>query len=403
MPASKPVRFLAAPMVFTLTLLLVEFVDELSFGAREAAWPLIRTDLGLSYTQIGILLALPNFIASILETGLDILADIWNRRLLILGGGIAFILALVLVAQSQSFAAILIAYLLFNPASGAFVSLSQAALMDAEPERREQNMARWTFAGSLGVVAGPLALGAAIWLGGGWRPVFLAIAILSIAALLGVWRFPFPAAMRQQAQASSQRLSFGQGVAEVWAALKRPGVLRWLALLECSDLMLDVLLGFLALYLVDISRATPEQAGLAVAVWSGFGLLGDFLLIPLLERIKGLAYLRISALVELFLFLGFLLVPGLLVKIVLLGLLGFFNSGWYSVLMAQLYGALPGRSGISLAVNNISSLAGSLIPFVIGLVAQRYNLSIAMWLLLVGPVALLLGLPRTTGLHRSIE
>lgn len=33
--------------------LLIEFVDELIFGAGEAAWPLIRTDLGLNYVQIG--------------------------------------------------------------------------------------------------------------------------------------------------------------------------------------------------------------------------------------------------------------------------------------------------------------------------------------------------------------
>jgi hypothetical protein len=31
--------------------------------------------------------------------------------------------------------------------------------MDIDPARHEQSMARWTFVGSLGVVAGPLALG----------------------------------------------------------------------------------------------------------------------------------------------------------------------------------------------------------------------------------------------------
>ena len=34
-------------VVFTFTLLLIEFLDEFVFGAREAAWPLVRTDLGL--------------------------------------------------------------------------------------------------------------------------------------------------------------------------------------------------------------------------------------------------------------------------------------------------------------------------------------------------------------------
>ena len=73
--------------------------------------------------------------------------------------------------------------------------------------------------------------------------------------------------------------------------------------------MLDVLLGFLALYLVDVARLTPAQAALGIAVWSGLGLLGDFLLIPLLEKVRGLDYLRVSVLLELLLFPAFLLAP----------------------------------------------------------------------------------------------
>ena len=127
-------------------------------------------------------------------------------------------------------------------------------------------------------------------------------------------------------------------------ALRRREVLRWLTLLECSDLMLDVLLGFLALYFVDVVGATPAQAGAAVAVWTGVGLLGNLLLIPLLERVRGLRYLRLSTVAELVLFPAFLLVPGFWAKLVLLGLLGLFNAGWYSVLKAQLYSVMPGQA-----------------------------------------------------------
>jgi FSR family fosmidomycin resistance protein-like MFS transporter len=44
--------------------------------------------------------------------------------------------------------------------------------------------------------------------------------------------------------------------------------------------MLDVLRGFLALYFVDVVGASNTQASFAITVWLGFGLLGDFLLIP---------------------------------------------------------------------------------------------------------------------------
>lgn len=47
---------------------------------------------------------------------------------------------------------------MFYPASGAFVNLSQAILMDIEPGRHAQNMACWTFAGLVGIVLGPLLM-----------------------------------------------------------------------------------------------------------------------------------------------------------------------------------------------------------------------------------------------------
>jgi FSR family fosmidomycin resistance protein-like MFS transporter len=184
------------------------------------------------------------------------------------------------------------------------------------------------------------------------------------------------------------------GVLDALRALRRGEVLRWLTLLEFSDLMLDVLLGFLALYLVDVAGAGPYQAGVAVAVWTGLGLLGDLLLIPLLERVRGLAYLRFSAAAELVLFPVFLLLRGFHAKLALLGLLGLFNAGWYSILKAQLYSAMPGQSGTVMTVSNVFGLVGGLVPLGLGLVAEQLGLGASMWLLLLGPIALLIGIPR---------
>jgi len=379
-----------------LTLLAIEFLDELVFGAGQAAWPLIRNDLGLSYLQIGSLLSLPAIFANLVEPALGILGDIWKRRVLVLAGGVVFALSLFLTASSWGYIPLLISFMLFFPASGAFVSLSQAALMDAEPVRREQNMARWTFAGSLGVVLGPLGLGLAILLGSGWRSVYVFLALLAVILLAIVWRLPL--SDPNKGNATGNVLSdFFAGARNALASLKRAEVLRWLVLLEFSDMMLDILLGFLALYFVDVAHVTPAQASLAVGVWTGVGLLGDLLLIPVLERVSGLAYLRLSAALELVFYATFLILPGWPIKLLALALLGFFNSGWYAILQARLYAAMPGQSGTALAVKNVSGLLGGLIPLGLGWLAQRYNLQVSMWLLLLGPAALLLGLPR----HRS--
>ncbi len=372
--------------------MLIEFLDELIFGVTDAAWPLIRTDLHLNYVQIGLALSLPGIIGNTIEPFLGILGDIWKRRVLILGGGVFFALACFLTAVSHNFVFLLISFVVFNPSSGAFVSLSQAMLMDSDPSRHEYNMARWTFAGSVGVVLGPLLVGGAAYIGFGWRGIFFVLAGMAVLVLAGAWRLlPHPSG---EYPPLPKLTSTWVGIRNAFSALKRGIVLRWLVLLEFSDLMLDVLYGYLALYFVDVAGFTISKAALAVAVWTGFGLLGDLLLIPLLERVRGLSYLRLSVVAELFLFPSFLLVPNPWAKLIIAALLGLFNSGWYAILKGNLYSCLPGQSGTVMALSNIIGFFGKFIPFGIGLAAEHFGLGPAMWLLLAGPVALLVGLPR---------
>jgi FSR family fosmidomycin resistance protein-like MFS transporter len=384
---------------FALVFLLIEFLDEFVFGVREAAWPLIRADLGLTYAQIGLLLGVPSLVSNLVEPFLGILGDVWRRRVLVLGGGVIFAGGLLLTALSRDAGLLMVSFVALYPASGAFVSLSQATLMDLAPARREQNMARWTFAGSVGVVGGPLVLAAAISLNLDWRGLFVALAVLALAVLAAAWRVPYDGLATQStdvkpAGGRSGLALLAAGLTDALRALRRGEVWRWLILLDASDLLLDVLLGFLALYMVDVAGATAGEAATAVAVWTGVGLVGDLLLIPLLERVRGLSYLRVSTAVELILFPAFLLAPGFWPKVILLAALGFFNAGWYAILQAGLYAAMPGQSGTALAVKNVSGLAAGLIPLALGLVAQQFGLEAALWLLLLGPLALLIGLPR---------
>ncbi|NJL63100.1 MAG: MFS transporter [Methylacidiphilales bacterium] len=382
-----------ASQVFLLTIifLIIEFLDELVDGVYSPALPLIRSDLHLNYTQIGMLLTIPNTIGSIIEPILGILADIGQRRQLILGGGIAFAGALLLISLSHSFPLLLTALILFNPASGAFVSLSQATLMDIEPKRHEQNMARWALAGSVGNTIGPLIFAIALGLTNSWRSAFFILAILTMLSLVVLWKHRqlIPNTISYPSESIQ---SLGEGICNAIKALKQRNLVLWLTLLQFSDLMLDVLRGFVALYFVDVVGASNTQASLAIAIWLGFGLVGDFLLIPLLERVQGIAYLRLSVMVVLFAYPAFLLVPSINIKLFILGLLGLFNAGWYSILKGQLYTAVPGKSGAVLTLSNLFGLVGGLIPLGLGWLAQYYGLGSTMWLLIIAPIALLIGL-----------
>jgi FSR family fosmidomycin resistance protein-like MFS transporter len=371
--------------------LLIEFLDELVFGVGEAAWPLIRNDLGLNYFQIGLALSLPGVLGNIIEPFLFVLGDVWRRRTIILLGGVFFTASLLLTAISGTFYLLLLSFILFNPASGAFVSLSQASLMDADPTRHEQNMARWAFAGSLGVLFGPLLLAGLALINWGWRPAFWILASFSTLMLFAA----FKRSPRSQTTSNDFPTphAYFESLRAALSALKNRTVLRWLVLLEFSDLMLDILHGFLALYLVDVMNLSAANAAFALAVYTGIGLVGDFLLIPLLERVQGLDYLRVSVILECMLFPLFLLSSIVWVKLILLGLIGLFVVGWYAILKANLFSSMQGQSGTAQALGSVSGIIGKLIPLGIGLVAQAYGLQTAMWLLLSGPIALLIGLP----------
>ena len=364
-----------------------------------AVWPLLRADLGLSYVQVGVLLSAPHVFGNLVEPALGVLGDAWDRRRLVRAGGAAFVAALALIALGDGFAPLLAALALLSPASGAFVGLSQATLMDLDTSGRERRMAQWALAGSLGAVGGPLVVAAASGLGFGWRATFAGLAAPSVLVLALVWRAqaaspaPLPSAAAAR-EGGTLGAALVHGARDALRALRRREVVRWLALLEIADLLLDVLHAYVALYFVDVVGVSGARAGLAVAVWTGVGLLGDALLIPLLARVPGTAYLRASALGVLAIYPAFLLAAGATPKLVLLGALGLLNAGWYAILKARLYEEMAGQSATVMALGNVFGLAGSLFPLAIGMVAERCGLGAAMWIPLLAPVALLVGIPR---------
>jgi MFS transporter, FSR family, fosmidomycin resistance protein len=373
-------------------------------GVKGAALPLIRRDLALSYPQVGLLASVPLLLGGLLELPLGVLAgDGRRRRLAVLGGGVLFVLTLLGVASAHSFGVLLVAFVVFYPASGAFVSLTQAQIMDAWPDRQAQLMVRWDLAGSAGALAGPLLLTAVLAVvgggeaGGGWRIGYLALAVISGLTWLGALFRRSPAAATGaadgEAEAEAQawaRLSWTERARETLVALRTWGTLRWLLLIEVANLLVDVFTGFLALYLVDVVHLAPTIAALAIAIRLGAALAGDAALIAILEHVGDLTVLRVSAATAALLYPGFLLVPGVVPKLAILAVLSAATATWYPVLQARLYGSLPGRSSVAVTLSSAAGMAGGLGPLAVGLAANGLGLSWALAGLAVVPVAVLL-------------
>jgi FSR family fosmidomycin resistance protein-like MFS transporter len=387
-PARIPalLRRLSMPTLF----LLIEFFDELTYGAQGVALPALRADLGLSYAQVGLMLGLPSLLSAVLEPGLMLLGDTGWRRSLMLGGGVVVAVSLFAFGSAHSFAILLMALALNYPASGAFVTLSQASLVELRPGREAHSMARWSAAGSLGSLLGPLVLAAGFALGLGWRWAFLSFSALGLGLVGLTLIHPFTRPLDRPATDAH----LAPLLRNLRACLRNRGLLRWIFLLQLSDLMLDILPAYLALYFAEVVGFTPAQTGVILGGVMLATLVADLAVVPLMERFPGRTIVRASAGAVVVLYPVWLLLPSASAKVVLVIVIRLLTLGWYQVLQGEAYASEPGRSGTVMALGSVSSVLNSGLAWAVGWAAGLVGLPLAMWLLLFGPLSLLLLIPR---------
>lgn len=373
-----------------MVLYAVELLDELIYGLVGATLPLLKEDLALNYVRVGLLFTLPGLVGIALEPFIGILGDTRFRRALVRGGIVATTFGLALVAFGESYALILVAFCIIYVASGAYVNLAQATLMDLNPARTEHTMARWTLLGSIGVAIAPILATIAFGFGYGWRGLYLAFAGAAGVYVAFVWCIAFDS----HDGADDQDIAPVQLVRDFLAAFRNRELLRFVLLTELADLMLDKLYEVTGLYFHDVVGVDFAQAALASAIFTVVGFIGNILLIPLLERVQGLRVLRFSCALVIVLYIAFLLAPFVWAKYALIALVSFSTAGWFAILRGRTFAALPGQSGMVVAITAFANLSILLTPTILGAVADTFGFQSAMWLLLLGPVALLLGLPK---------
>jgi FSR family fosmidomycin resistance protein-like MFS transporter len=391
-PALFKAGFLQAAQRAAFLFLLVEFFDELNYGVQGAALPAMRLDLGLDYGQIGLLLSLSGLLAGLVEPLILLFGDSRWRKSIMLGGGLVIAASLVVIASAQSFLPLLLASIVSYPASGAFVTLAQATLVDQNPERRSQMMARWSAAGSLGNLIGPLMMAAGFSLGLGWRWAFLALAVFGVLLVLASSRERFDSTQVHHEEAADELFKPAELISNLRRAFSNRQLLRWLLLLQLSDLLLDVFTSYQTLYLADVMGLSNVQVGLVLSGLMLAGLLSDLLLIPLLEHQPGRRLVRVSAAAACLVYPAMLLAPWPAVKIALTLAIPFTTLGWYPVLLGEAFASLPERSATVMATSSLFSTLGNILVLLVGWVALQAGLPTAMWLLLLGPLALVIGL-----------
>jgi FSR family fosmidomycin resistance protein-like MFS transporter len=374
-------------LLFIAVLYGVELLDEFIYGLFGATLPTIKTELALTYTQVGLLFTLPGLFGVMSEPFIGLLGDTRHRRALVLGGVILTAIGLTLIAGAQQYLPLLLAECIMYVASGAYVNLSQATLIDRDPRRAENTMARWVLMGAIGVTISPLLITLVLSAEGSWRAVYLSTAIAAGVFALLLFRQRF----NGHSGADEDAGSFRHMGRSLLTALRSRTLIKWVILTELADFMLDKLLEVTGLYFHDVAGVSLPAASAAVTVITIAGLVGSFVLVPLLEKINGVRVLRVTAFIVLFAYAALLLIPIVWLKYVLIAVIGLSTASWFVVLRAKCYEALPGQSGVVVAVTSLANISSLFVPLLLGGIADSFGLQTAMWLLIIGPIALIWG------------
>jgi predicted MFS family arabinose efflux permease len=361
----------------------VTFFDELATGVPFAGSPEVQREFGVSYGQAaGWLLAAAGALALVLEPPIFLLADRRPRRGFVAGGLFAVAACCLLGAWAPSYPWLFAAILFYGPASGVACGCAQATLMDANPAERERWMVRWTLSGELGDLAAPALVALSVALGASYRLGLAAAgAFFALWALL-LWRAPFP----PRAAEASREAADPPFAAALRAALRRREVWLWgVAALLC-DLLDEIVVAFGALHLRDgLGLAAGARAVILGAGVAG-GALGLLVAERLLARFDPRRLLLAACAACAVCYALWLRAESALGSGALFAATGAFAAMHYPITQAQLYRAVPESSG---SVNALSTVLGALsipVPLLLGVVADRAGLGVALALLLVQPL-----------------
>jgi predicted MFS family arabinose efflux permease len=211
----------------------------------------LRSDLGVSYSQAGSLIALA-MLSGLIGGPLGALADVADRRLVAVAGSAVQTLGLVLFAAGHSFWILATGVLLLGAAADLVIRPLEAALAESTPEPAlERALGRQHLLSFVGDFIGPvlLTIGAVTWIG--WRGAFwvTAIALAAYTVFLSTLSFPSRAAESTDDPSS----------ASLRDLLRRRDVLRLVAL-DILLFPLDEPIAAFAVAAIAINRSSIAQS-----------------------------------------------------------------------------------------------------------------------------------------------
>jgi MFS family permease len=388
-------------LVFACTFALL-LSDYMSRQVLNAVFPLLKSDWGLSDTELGSLAGVVALMVGLLTVPLSIMADRWGRVRSIVLMAALWSCATLGCALAANYGQMLLARFCVGVGEAAYGSVGVAVILSIFPARLRATLTGAFMAGgAFGSVLG-MALGGAIARAFGWRWSFGAMALFGFALviiyLLCVSERRLGVAPAPGTKPAHARLRLLVGTRSVLCAYAGSGLQLF---------VMGAVLAWMPSFLNRYYHLDAARAGAGAAVFVMLGGTGMLLCGMLTDRASGgdgrrkwdtaIAYCLLSCLL---LGMGFSLAPGPL-QLGLLGVGMLFAAGSAGPAGAMVANLTPAAShaaafAVLTLVNNLLGMAPG--PFLTGVLADRIGLDGALQIVpvLALVAAILFGLGRAS-------
>jgi predicted MFS family arabinose efflux permease len=383
-----------APVGVLGALVLVRGADELGSFLPIGAFASLRADLGIDYADGG-LVFVAFAVGGLASSPLGVLADHRSRRVLGSLGALGYAAALAGFAVAPGLGVVLVAALVLGASSDVMVHACEAALVDVAGERLERELSRVNLVAAVGDLVGPGAFVAVSAIGGSWRLVLVlgALAMLAYAALLAAVPVPSPGAGSDgDGDGPGTGTPDGADAGErtpwrdVVGLLRDPGV-WWLAGVSALFASLDeAYYGFLLAFLVDGRELTGATATLAASGLVVGGLVGYAVLV---RRPPGPHALPLAAAAMVVASLTIALAPWPVAIGAASTAFGVAGAVFWVAFQSRVLRHRPDRAASMSTVVGVLEQPGWVVPVLVGVVADRLGLHVAMVAYAAVPAALL--------------
>jgi MFS family permease len=356
--------------------------------------PFLARDLGLTFSQIGVLVALRQAMSTVVNLPAGMIVDTMGKRNLLMGLALAWAsVPYLVVAATSSYWLMLLCMVIVGIGVFLWHPAAITSISEFYPSQRGYGLALHELGANLGDTLAPVAAGALlVYLS--WRQVLAANVALGLVVVFVIVRL-LAHLHRQRTEVSTRGRSVKEYMDGLRALVRNANLLMLALVSGIRSLTQNGLSTFLPLYLVYELRLPGALVGLYLAVMQASGMVATPLAGTLSDRVGPKRVATTGMMTTSLIVLAFAFLDLGAAFVAVLALMGFFLYSMRPAMFRWALGVVPREyEGTAVgALFTTQATFSTLMPLIGGFLADRFGLLSVFYFVagavLVGNLALL--------------